>query len=94
MPDVAMWGRALRVMPKVDKEEWDALDLVSRWLIATRSAVLVMTFTSAAFAGLLAAKDGVFDLGLWLLITFFFITLFYAMAAIGRCVLVTTTTLV
>lgn len=68
MPDVAMWGRALRIMPRVDKEEWDALDLVSRWLIATRSAVLIMTFTSAAFAGLLAAKDGVFDLGLWILI--------------------------
>ena len=68
MPDIAMWGRALRIMPRVDKEEWDALDLVSRWLIATRSAVLIMTFTSACFAGLLAAKDGVFDLGLWILI--------------------------
>jgi 1,4-dihydroxy-2-naphthoate octaprenyltransferase len=69
MPNVAMWGRALRVMPRIDKAEWDALDLVSRWLIATRAAVLVMTFTSAAFAGLLAIKDGAFDLGLWLLVT-------------------------
>jgi 1,4-dihydroxy-2-naphthoate octaprenyltransferase len=69
MPNVAMWGRALRVMPKVDKQEWDALDLVSRWLIATRSAVLVMTFTSAAFAGLLALKAAAFDFGLWLLVT-------------------------
>lgn len=69
MPDVAMWGRALRVMPKVDKQEWDRLDLVSRWLIATRSAVLVMTFTSAAFAGLLALKAAAFDVGLWLLVT-------------------------
>jgi 1,4-dihydroxy-2-naphthoate octaprenyltransferase len=64
-----MWGRALRVMPKVDKQEWDRLDLVSRWLIATRSAVLVMTFTSAAFAGLLALKAAAFDVGLWLLVT-------------------------
>ena len=69
MPNVAMWGRALRVMPRIDKQEWDGLDLISRWLIATRSAVLVMTFTSAAFAGLLALKAGAFDLGLWLLVT-------------------------
>jgi 1,4-dihydroxy-2-naphthoate octaprenyltransferase len=69
MPNVAMWGRALRVMPRIDKAEWDALDLVSRWLIATRAAVLVMTFTSAAFAGLLALKAGRFDFGVWLLVT-------------------------
>jgi 1,4-dihydroxy-2-naphthoate octaprenyltransferase len=69
MPDVAMWGRALRVMPRIDKEAWDRLDLVSRWLIATRSAVLVMTFTSAAFAGLLAVKAGKFDALLFALVT-------------------------
>ena len=48
MPDVAMWGRALTEMPRIDKQQWDALDFVSRWLIATRSAVIVMTFTSSA----------------------------------------------
>ena len=69
MPNVAMWGRSLRVMPRIDKEEWDGLDIVSRWLIATRSAVLIMTFTSAAFAGLLALKAGQFDFVLWLLVT-------------------------
>jgi 1,4-dihydroxy-2-naphthoate octaprenyltransferase len=69
MVDVAMWGRALRVMPRLDREQWGRLDVVSRWLVATRSAVLVMTFTSAAFAGLLAAKAGKFHLGLWLLVT-------------------------
>jgi 1,4-dihydroxy-2-naphthoate polyprenyltransferase len=69
MLDVAMWGRALRVMPKLDREQWSRLDVVSRWLVATRSAVLVMTFTSAAFAGLLAAKAGKFHLGLWVLVT-------------------------
>lgn len=60
MPNVAMWGKALTVMPRITKEDWAGLDLVSRWLIATRSAVIVMTFTSAAFAGLLAAKAGQF----------------------------------
>ncbi len=61
MPNVAMWGQALRGMPRIGKQQWDALDLISRWLIATRSAVIVMTFTSAAFAGLLAWKAGAFD---------------------------------
>jgi 1,4-dihydroxy-2-naphthoate octaprenyltransferase len=69
MPNVAMWGKALTVMPRIDKDDWDGLDIVSRWLIATRSAVIVMTFTSSAFAGLLAVKAGAFDWTLWLLVT-------------------------
>jgi 1,4-dihydroxy-2-naphthoate octaprenyltransferase len=69
MPNIAMWGKALTVMPRIDKDEWDALDLVSRWLIATRSAVIIMTFTSAAFAGLLAYKDGAFDWLYFVLVT-------------------------
>jgi len=64
-----MWRQALTVMPRISKAEWDGLDLVSRWLIATRSAVIVMTFTSAAFAGVLAFKAGSFDPLLWLLAT-------------------------
>ncbi len=67
MINIAMWGKALTLMPKIEKDEWDRLDIVSRWLIATRSAVIVMTFTSAAFAGLLAYRDGQFDAILWLL---------------------------
>ncbi len=64
-----MWIRALRVIPRIDKPEWDALDLVSRWLIASRGAVLVITFISAGIAGLLAARDGRFDPVLWTLTT-------------------------
>ena len=64
-----MWGKALTVMPRIDKDEWDALDIVSRWLIATRAAVIIMTFTSAAFAGILAYKAGKFDWLLWSLVT-------------------------
>ncbi len=60
MPNFKMWGQALTVMPRIDKAEWDALDLVSRWLIASRAAVLVMTAVSVAFGGLLAAKVGHF----------------------------------
>lgn len=61
MPNFKMWGQALTVMPRIDKAEWDALDLVSRWLIASRAAVLVMTAVSVAFGGLLAAKVGQFS---------------------------------
>jgi 1,4-dihydroxy-2-naphthoate polyprenyltransferase len=67
--NVAMWAKAVSVIPRVSKEEWDELDLVSRWLIATRSAVLIMTFISAAIAGILSARDGQFDLLLWLMVT-------------------------
>ncbi len=66
---IAMWGKALTAMPRISKSEWDRLDLISRWLIATRAAVIVMTFTSAAFAGVLAFKAGVFDAILFVLVT-------------------------
>lgn len=67
--NVAMWGKALQVIPRVSKEEWDRLDIVCRWLIATRSAVLIITFISAALAGIFAARVGKFDPILWLLLT-------------------------
>jgi 1,4-dihydroxy-2-naphthoate octaprenyltransferase len=43
-----------------DKKEWDALDVVSKWLIATRSAVTLVTVYSCIIAGILAARDGHF----------------------------------
>ena len=39
--DFAMWQKALNVIPEVTKEEWDRLDVISRWLISTRAAVLI-----------------------------------------------------
>ncbi len=65
----AMWKKALQVIPAVSKNEWDSLDFVSKWLISTRAAVLVMTFISAALAGLFALRDGKFDLVPWLALT-------------------------
>ena len=62
----AMWKKALKVIPEVSKEEWDGLDVISRWLISTRAAVLVMTFISAALAGLFAWRDGSFSFVPWL----------------------------
>jgi 1,4-dihydroxy-2-naphthoate polyprenyltransferase len=67
--NIAMWGKALRVIPRLNKDEWRALDLVSKWLVATRAAVLIITFISAAIAGILALRAGKFDLTLWLLLT-------------------------
>ncbi|HET9224734.1 MAG TPA: prenyltransferase [Roseiflexaceae bacterium] len=67
--NIAMWGKALRVIPRLSKDEWRALDLVSKWLVATRAAVLIITFISAAIAGILALRAGKFDLTLWLLLT-------------------------
>ena len=53
----AMWKKALSVIPNVTKDEWDKLDVISKWLIATRAAVLLMTFTSGILAGLFAWHD-------------------------------------
>jgi 1,4-dihydroxy-2-naphthoate octaprenyltransferase len=69
----AMWRKALNVIPEVSKEEWDGLDVISKWLISTRAAVLVMTFISAALAGLFAWRDGSFSFLPWLALTFGFI---------------------
>jgi 1,4-dihydroxy-2-naphthoate octaprenyltransferase len=64
-----MWQKALQVIPRISKEEWDQLDMISKWLISTRAAVLIMTFISAAIAGILAYQQDSFYFFLWLLLT-------------------------
>jgi 1,4-dihydroxy-2-naphthoate polyprenyltransferase len=66
--DTAMWIRALRVIPRINKTEWERLDVVAKWLVATRAAVIILTFMSAAIAGLLALMAGQFNLGRWVLL--------------------------
>ncbi len=56
--DFRMWYRALKVIPHLERNEWDALDPVSKWLVAARGAVLIMTFFSALIGGLLAFSAG------------------------------------
>lgn len=68
MVNVKMWVKALQVIPHVERDEWERLDVVSKWLISTRAAVLIMTFISAAIAGLLALRAGEFDLLRWLML--------------------------
>ena len=67
--NISMWIKALQVIPRIDKNEWDQLDVISKWLISTRAAVLVMTFISAALAGIFAYQDGAFNFWYWLLVT-------------------------
>jgi len=64
-----MWGKALRGIPRLTKDEWAHLDVISRWLVASRAAVLIMTFLSAAIAGILAIKAGRFDPLAWVAMT-------------------------
>src|SRR5512147_1389587 len=64
--NVAMWSKALRIIPRISKDEWNHLDVISKWLISTRAAVLIMTFISAAIAGLLAILAGKFNFVPWL----------------------------
>lgn len=69
MLNVRMWGRAIRVIPRLSREEWGRLDFVSRWLVATRSAVLFMTLVSSSLGGLLALRSGQGRAWLWALTT-------------------------
>ena len=65
-----MWRKALTGIPRVkDKSQWDALDLISRWLISTRAAVLLMTLFAAIIAGIYAQLEGSFDWFRFLLVS-------------------------
>ena len=55
----AIWRKASWQLIKMDdKKEWDKLDVVSKWLIATRATVTLVTVYSCVIAGLLAWRDG------------------------------------
>jgi 1,4-dihydroxy-2-naphthoate octaprenyltransferase len=66
----SMWRTALWTLVKMDKkEEWEQLDVVSKWLIATRSAVTMVTLYSCIIAALLIWRDGYFSWLPWLIIS-------------------------
>ena len=65
--NIAMWGKALKVIPRLTKEEWNHLDIISRWLVASRAAVFIMTALAGAIGGLLAYRSGQFHWHLLLL---------------------------
>ncbi len=59
------WLNAFYTIPKM--EELQHADFVTRWLVAARAAVLIMTMLSAIIGGLLAAAAGHFSWGIFLL---------------------------
>jgi len=71
----AMWRKTLSQLIKMDdKKEWDALDVLSKWFIATRSAVGTITLYSGLIGGLLAwqtlyANKSPFNFLTWLILT-------------------------
>ena len=72
---IAMWRKSLAGLIRMDdKREWDALDVLSKWFIATRSAVGTITLYSGLIGGLLAwqylhALGRSFDVLTWLILT-------------------------
>ncbi len=68
--NVAMWRTALWQLVKIeDKNKWTGLDPISKWLIATRSAVTTVTLYSCIIAGLFAWRTGHFRIVPWLIMT-------------------------
>ncbi len=53
-----------------NKEQWDELDLFTKWLVATRGTVTQLTFLCAVIAGLLAWRDGYFSWLPWVVMAF------------------------
>ncbi len=65
-----MWRTAAWQLVKLDdKKTWDALDVVSKWLIATRSGVTTVTLYSCIMGGLLAWRDHSFAWLPWIIVT-------------------------
>lgn len=72
---LAMWRKALSQLIKMDdKKEWDGLDILSKWFIATRSTVGTITLYSGLIGGLLAwqylrSQSRPFDFLTWIILT-------------------------
>jgi 1,4-dihydroxy-2-naphthoate octaprenyltransferase len=69
-----LWWRALVGVPRVDAASWRAASLLTRWLVAARAGVLIMTLLPCVIAALFAARPRAlearsFDVGLWALAT-------------------------
>jgi len=71
----AMWRKSLsQLIMMSDRQEWEALDTLSKWFIATRSVVGTITLHSGLIGGLLAwqylyANGRPFSFVTWLVLT-------------------------
>ena len=61
------WAYALRTTNPPPDRDVRTLDPVTKWLVATRAAVLPMTLLAGLVAGLLAVRADGFSWPLWLL---------------------------
>lgn len=72
---VAMWYKSLSQLVLIDSSaDWNRLDVLSKWFIATRSAVTTVTIYSSIIGGLLAYQylhaNGIgFNPLMWLVVT-------------------------
>ncbi|HUX20200.1 MAG TPA: prenyltransferase [Spirochaetia bacterium] len=64
--NLSMWRKAVTVMPRIENDDWKGLDFISKWLISTRFAAIVMTIISVLIAGILAYRVGSVNLLIWL----------------------------
>lgn len=63
----AIWIQALKTVPQVDKAQWSTFGLFTRWLIASRFSVTLMTFSSAMIGILVALSHGSINVGISIL---------------------------
>ncbi|MCS7245039.1 MAG: prenyltransferase [candidate division WOR-3 bacterium] len=67
--NITFWIKALKVIPRIEKEEWQKLDFISKWLVLTRSAVFVITIIPAIIVAILAYLNNKFNLLDWVMLT-------------------------
>ena len=67
--NVTFWIKALRVIPRIDKKEWNKLDFISKWLILSRGAVFVITLIPSYVVGIISFLNDKFDLLNWIILT-------------------------
>lgn len=67
--NITFWIKALKVIPRIEKEEWQKLDFISKWLVLTRSAVFVITIIPAIIVAILTYLNGKFNFLDWILLT-------------------------
>lgn len=64
----SIWIKALRVIPRIS-EEWNELDIISKWLIAGRGSVFVITLITASIGSIYDFRNGNFFWILFIIIT-------------------------
>jgi len=66
--DLAMWKKAVTVIPRIEDDEWPKLDFVSRWLIMTRFAAIILTVIAVFVSGVLSYRAVNINIGIWVLL--------------------------